>query len=73
MINHIITYIKNGEVEVARQLWSALVVQLKDEVDTAIIACTDLNVVAIEDFVDSSQCLAEAVVRMYVENIRRSQ
>lgn len=73
MINHIITYIKNGEVEVARQLWSALVVQLKDEVDTAIIACTDLNVVASEDFVDSSQCLAEAVVRMYVENIRRSQ
>ncbi|MRA58611.1 amino-acid racemase, partial [Bacillus thuringiensis] len=44
----------------------------KDEVDTAIIACTDLNVVASEDFVDSSQCLAKAVVRMYLSNIKRS-
>ncbi|MGH0779591.1 aspartate/glutamate racemase family protein [Bacillus cereus] len=72
-INQIITYIKSGEVEEARELWSALVLQLKDEVDTAIIACTDLNVVANEDFVDSAQCLAKAVVRMYVENIRGSQ
>lgn len=72
-INQIITYIKSGEVEEARELWSALVLQLKDEVDTAIIACTDLNVVASEDFVDSAQCLAKAVVRMYVENIRGSQ
>ncbi|ACK91785.1 aspartate/glutamate racemase family protein [Bacillus cereus] len=72
-INQIITYIKSGEVEEARELWSALVLQLKDEVDTAIIACTDLNVLASEDFVDSSQCLAKAVVRMYVENIRGSQ
>ncbi|HFI2424201.1 amino-acid racemase [Bacillus cereus] len=72
-INQIITYIKSGEVEEARELWNALVLQLKDEVDTAIIACTDLNVVASEDFVDSSQCLAKAVVKMYVENIRGSQ
>ncbi|WP_342716047.1 amino acid racemase [Bacillus paramycoides] len=72
MINQIITYIKSGEVEEAHKLWSALVVQLKDEVDTAIIACTDLNVVAGEDFVDSAQCLAEAVVRMYVSNTKRS-
>ncbi|MDG1592309.1 amino acid racemase, partial [Bacillus cereus] len=72
MINQIITYIKSGEVEKARKLWSALVVQLKDEVDTAIIACTDLNVVASENFVDSSQCLAKAVVRMYLSNIKRS-
>ncbi|XBO89414.1 amino acid racemase [Bacillus paranthracis] len=70
MINQIITYIKSGKVEEARELWNALVLQLREEVDTAIIACTDLNVVAIEDFVDSSQCLAKAVVRMYVENIR---
>ncbi|WP_318582704.1 aspartate/glutamate racemase family protein [Bacillus paranthracis] len=73
MINQIITYIKSGKVEEARELWNALVLQLREEVDTAIIACTDLNVVAIEDFVDSSQCLAKAVVRMYVENIRGSQ
>ncbi|RGO15146.1 amino acid racemase [Bacillus cereus] len=72
-INQIITYIKSGEVEEARELWNALVLQLKDEVDTAIIACTDLNVVASEDFVDSSQCLAKTVVRMYVENIRGSK
>ncbi|MCU5520009.1 amino acid racemase [Bacillus sp. TK-2] len=72
MINQIITYIKSGEVEEARKLWSALVVQLKDEVDTAIIACTDLNVVASEDFVDSSQCLAKAVVRIYLSNTKRS-
>ncbi len=73
MINQIITYIKCGKVEEARELWNALVLQLREVVDTAIIACTDLNVVAIEDFVDSSQCLAKAVVRMYVENIRRPQ
>ncbi|EJR68596.1 aspartate racemase [Bacillus cereus VD115] len=72
MINQIITCIKSGEVEEARKLWSALVLQLKDEIDTAIIACTDLNVVASEGFVDSSQCLAEAVVRMYVSNIKKS-
>ncbi|PGZ01981.1 amino-acid racemase [Bacillus cereus] len=71
MINQIITCIKGGEVKEARQLWSALVLQLKDEVDTAIIACTDLNVVASEDFVDSSQCLAEAVIKMYLSNTRR--
>ncbi|MGG0706283.1 aspartate/glutamate racemase family protein [Bacillus paramobilis] len=68
MINQIITCIKGGEIEEARELWSVLVVQLKAEVDTAIIACTDLNVVAGEDFVDSAQCLAEAVVRMYAKN-----
>ncbi|MGE1128969.1 aspartate/glutamate racemase family protein [Bacillus wiedmannii] len=73
MINQIITCIKSGEIEAAQELWSALVLQLKDEVDTTIIACTDLNVVANEEFVDSAQCLAEAVVRMYVETIRRSQ
>ncbi|GAB6457205.1 amino acid racemase [Bacillus cereus] len=73
MINQIITYIKYGEVEEARELWNALVLQLREEVDMAIIACTDLNVVASEDFVDSAKCLAEAVVRMYVGNIRRPQ
>ncbi|WP_144612174.1 aspartate/glutamate racemase family protein [Bacillus cereus] len=71
MINQIIIYIKSGEVEEARKLWSTLVLQLQDEVDTAIIACTDLNVVANEDFVDSAQCLAEAVVRMYLSNIKK--
>ncbi|HFK1682397.1 aspartate/glutamate racemase family protein [Bacillus sp. SRB1LM] len=72
-INQIISCIKGGKIEKAHELWNALVLQLRDEVDTAIIACTDLNVVASEDFVDSSQCLAKAVVRMYVENIRGSQ
>lgn len=72
MINQIISCIKGGEIEEARKLWSLLVLQLKDEVDTAIIACTDLNVVVSEDFVDSAQCLAKAVVRMYASNIKRS-
>ncbi|HDX9651100.1 MULTISPECIES: aspartate/glutamate racemase family protein [Bacillus] len=72
-INQIITCIKGGEIEEARKLWSALVLQLKDEIDTAIIACTDLNVVASEDFVDSAQCLAEGVVEMYAKNIRGSK
>ena len=70
MINQIITCIKSGEIEKAHELWNTLVLQLRDEVDTAIIACTDLNVVASEDFVDSAQCLAKAVVKMYVENIK---
>ncbi|MFD5263915.1 aspartate/glutamate racemase family protein [Bacillus wiedmannii] len=73
MINQIITCIKSGEIEAAQELWSALVLQLKDDVDTTIIACTDLNVVANEEFVDSAQCLAEAVVKMYAETIRGSQ
>ncbi|WP_074610486.1 aspartate/glutamate racemase family protein [Bacillus cereus group sp. BfR-BA-01350] len=72
MINQIITCIKSGEIEKAHELWNTLVLQLRDEVDTAIIACTDLNVVANEDFVDSSQCLAKAVVRMYLSNTKRS-
>ncbi|MBK5348877.1 amino acid racemase [Bacillus sp. TH44] len=72
MINQIITCIKSGEVEEARKLWSVLVLQLKDEVDTAIIACSDLNVVVSEDFVDSAQCLAKAVVRIYASNIKKS-
>ncbi|MCR6791134.1 putative amino-acid racemase [Bacillus paranthracis] len=72
MINQIITCIKSGEIEKAHELWNALVLQLREEVDTAIIACTDLNVVAIEDFVDSSQCLAKTVVRMYLSNTKRS-
>ncbi|MEK4098887.1 aspartate/glutamate racemase family protein [Bacillus sp. FSL E2-0195] len=72
MINQIITCIKGGEIEEARKLWSLLVLQLKDEVDTAIIACTDLNVVVSEDFVDSAQCLAKAVVRIYASNIKKS-
>ncbi|KFN03743.1 amino acid racemase [Bacillus clarus] len=71
-INRTITNIKSGQIEEARALWHTLISQLKDETDTAIIACTDLNVVANERFVDSSQCLAEAVVRMYVSNTRRS-
>ncbi|MGH1159420.1 amino acid racemase [Bacillus mycoides] len=72
MINQIITCIKGGEIEEARKLWSLLVLQLKAEVDTAIIACTDLNVVVSEDFVDSAQCLAKAVVRIYASNIKKS-
>ncbi|MEK4914968.1 aspartate/glutamate racemase family protein [Bacillus sp. FSL E2-8887] len=72
MINQIITCIKGGEIEEARKLWSLLVLQLKDEVDTAIIACTDLNAVVSEDFVDSAQCLAKAVVRIYASNIKKS-
>ncbi|WP_410490735.1 aspartate/glutamate racemase family protein [Bacillus tropicus] len=72
-INQIISCIKGGKIEKAHELWNVLVLQLRDEVDTAIIACTDLNVVASEDFVDSAQCLAKAAVKMYVENIRGSQ
>ncbi|PEL94641.1 amino acid racemase [Bacillus sp. AY18-3] len=72
MINQTISCIKGGEIEKARELWHTLVLQLRNEVDTAIIACTDLNVVADEDFVDSSQCLAEALVRMYLSNTKKS-
>ncbi|CUB11054.1 putative amino-acid racemase [Bacillus cereus] len=71
-INQIISCIKGGEIEKARELWNTLVLQLREEVDTAIIACTDLNVVVSEDFVDSAQCLAKAVVKMYLSNTKRS-
>lgn len=44
-MNEIIIQIKQGQIDKARQLWDELHSKLAQTIDTAIIACTDLNVV----------------------------
>lgn len=70
-INQIIEKIKQGQISEALELWDELYLQLADTIDTAIIACTDLNVVTDKSsgdisLVDSSTCLAEAIVHKYL-------
>ncbi|WP_028530854.1 aspartate/glutamate racemase family protein [Paenibacillus sp. HW567] len=70
-VNAIITNIKTGEIQEANVLWQRLYSELVRKADVAILACTDLNVVAkgsAEELVliDSSECLAQAVVKRYV-------
>ncbi|MHA6529936.1 aspartate/glutamate racemase family protein [Paenibacillus sp. BAC0078] len=70
-VNAIITNIKTGEIQEANVLWQRLYSELVNKADAAILACTDLNVVAkgtAEELVliDSSECLAQAVVKRYV-------
>ncbi|MFP7285693.1 amino acid racemase [Shouchella clausii] len=70
-INQIIEKIKQGQISESLELWDELYLQLADTIDTAIIACTDLNVVTDKksgdiSLVDSSTCLAEAIVHKYL-------
>ena len=72
----IISKIKIGNLREASALWHTLCVELAETVDAVIIACTDLNVVSnIETnslyFVDSSTCLAKAVVNNYLAHQNR--
>lgn len=67
-INIIISKIKIGQMNDSIQLWSQLCTELATTVDAVIIACTDLNVILDKKsnnicFVDSSTCLARAVVK----------
>lgn len=69
----IISSIKEGHLHKANELWNTLSIELAETVDAAIIACTDLNVVTNSEtgglyFVDSSVCLAKAVVHQYIRN-----
>jgi len=72
-VNDIISKIKEGAPEKELSVeWDELMKQLDNEsVDTAIIACTDLNVIARKEdtikIVDSAKILAEATVKRYLE------
>ncbi|MFD3449527.1 aspartate/glutamate racemase family protein [Microbacteriaceae bacterium 4G12] len=70
-INQIISKIKIGQINEASELWDKLCSQLAEVVDTVVIACTDLNVLLDMkqnnlEFIDSSTCLAKAVVNKYL-------
>ncbi|MDX8365570.1 aspartate/glutamate racemase family protein [Cytobacillus sp. IB215665] len=72
-VNQIISAVKSGEISDGAQLWSKLCWELNEAVDTAILACTDLNIVSHQipndnniTIVDSSDCLARAVVNKYL-------
>ncbi|WP_214483163.1 amino acid racemase [Bacillus sp. SM2101] len=72
-VNQIISAVKSGEMIDGARLWSKLCCEMNEAVDTAILACTDLNIVShhIPDntnitIVDSSDCLARAVVNKYL-------
>ncbi|GAK12436.1 aspartate/glutamate racemase family protein [Geomicrobium sp. JCM 19039] len=69
VINTII-HIKNGEIDRAKCYWNDLLSDLTGEIDTVIIACTDLNVVLEKQeslyIVDSSVCLAKPLIKRYL-------
>ncbi|WP_432662982.1 amino acid racemase [Wukongibacter baidiensis] len=72
-VNEIIKMIKaNSDIDNVREKWDSLIEQVVDSgIDTVIIACTDLNVVLSDKervkIVDSSESLAAAVVKKYLE------
>lgn len=70
-VNQIIGKIKQGQINESLHLWDEFYSELAETIDTAIIACTDLNVVTDKKssdiyLVDSSTCLAQAVVHKYL-------
>jgi aspartate racemase len=70
-VNQIITNIKAGQLNDSIPLWNQLCSELAETVDAVIIACTDLSVISDQKwdhifFVDSSTCLARAVVKKYL-------
>ncbi|WP_206529450.1 aspartate/glutamate racemase family protein [Brevibacillus sp. SYP-B805] len=70
-VNQMIANIKTGQINKAIPLWEKLRSDLAETADAVIIACTDLNVVTDKKrehlcIVDSSACLARAVVNMYL-------
>ncbi|MEI5907058.1 amino acid racemase [Bacillus spongiae] len=71
MVNQLIAAIKSEDVNVSYKLWSQLEKELDGHVDTAIIACTDINVVSHKKWshitlVDSATCLARAAIHKYL-------
>ncbi|KKB75531.1 MULTISPECIES: aspartate/glutamate racemase family protein [Bacillus] len=69
-VNQIIQMIKTGQTDEAVQLWETFSKELTEEIDAAVIACTDLNVVTDKQSaircIDSSSCLAKAIVHKYL-------
>ncbi len=73
-INHTIAAIKGGDLKAAMDAWQMLMTDARHRrVETIVVACTDLNIVAHSHpvsvpLVDSSKALAKAVVREYLRN-----
>ncbi|KXZ13216.1 amino acid racemase [Bacillus nakamurai] len=70
-VNQILSNIKKGHIHESHQLWESFSSELAETIDAAVIACTDLNIVTDTgqkniSFIDSSACLAEAVVYKYL-------
>ncbi|ATH94176.1 amino acid racemase [Bacillus glycinifermentans] len=69
-VNQIIQMIKTSQIDESVQLWKTFSKELTEEIDAAVIACTDLNVVTDQQsdirFIDSSACLAKAIVHKYL-------
>ncbi|CUX92408.1 amino acid racemase [Bacillus velezensis] len=70
-VDQIIEKIKQGQIDEAGTLYDELHHDLAEKADTVIIACTDLNMVTDQKrsgltIVDSSACLAQAIVNKYV-------
>jgi aspartate racemase len=71
LINQIILSVKeNGELEQASALWQRLLYEIGEQVDSILLACTDLNIVANHhpsnhSIIDTGHCLARAAVERY--------
>lgn len=71
VVDQLISNIKSGDMKHALEIWENFYSEIIQSVDTAIIACTDLNMITDQNrgeihFLDSSTCLAEAVVDYYL-------
>lgn len=77
IINNLIKSIKSDkQAQDNLLLWNNLMGEIrKESINSIVIACTDLNAVLTKTkesvlFIDSSQCLAEAVVRKYIDQMK---
>lgn len=78
-INEIIKAVKGKKsIKEAVLRWNELIIKVKKEgITHVVVACTDLNVLmndsrGIMNIVDSSRCLAEAMVRKYLLEAQRA-
>ena len=75
LINQVILSVKGSEdLEQAEALWRRLLNEIGGRVDTILLACTDLNVVADQYaathfIIDTGQCLARATVKQYFDKL----
>jgi aspartate racemase len=71
LINQIILSVKeNGALSQAFSLWQTLLDEIGEQVDTILLACTDLTIVANQQLsnhsiIDTGHCLAQAAVKRY--------
>lgn len=77
-INEIIKLVKGADGQAQATLyWQHLLSDIQGHVDSLILACTDLNVIADQHpssipIVDAGQCLAQAVVKKYYSLLNKT-